>query len=250
MIGIIGGVGPYAGADLLKKIFDNTLAEADQDYLDTLLFSLSSKILDRTEYLLNKKLENPGFAIAKVAESLYQAKATVAGIPCNTAHSIEIFGVIQNELNSKKIPLKLLNMVDETIQFISASYPKITKVGVLSTTGTFKNKIYASPLRLNNYTVILPSINMQENLIHPAIYDPVYGIKSTSNTIHPKARQNLLEGISALKEQGAELVILGCTEIPLVFTEKKVDGLITVDPTNILARAMIREYNPQKLKPL
>ena len=250
MIGIIGGIGPYAGVDLLKKIYDNTIAETDQGYLDTLLFSLSSKIQDRTEYLLNTNLENPGYAIANIIEELYLAKATVVGIPCNTAHSKEIFGVIKKELKLKKRPIKLLNMIDETTSFISKNYPNITKVGILSTTGTFKSKIYNHSLELNNYEVILPSLKMQENIIHPAIYDPIYGIKSTSNTIHPKARKNLLKGISSLKKQGAEVVILGCTEIPLAITEKKIDELITIDPTNILARALINEFYPQKLKQL
>ncbi|MCF6297953.1 MAG: amino acid racemase [Flavobacteriaceae bacterium] len=250
MIGIVGGVGLYAGVDLLKKIYDNTIAKTDQDYLDTLLLSLSSKILDRTEYLLNKNLENPGYAIATVITNLYLAGATVVGIPCNTAHSKEIFGVVKSELKSKKQSIKLLSMIEETTTFISKNYPIITKVGILSTTGTFKSKIYNSSLEVNNYEVVLPPLNMQENIIHPAIYDPIYGIKSTSNSIHPQARENLLKGISSLKEQGAEIVILACTEIPLAITEKEINGLIIIDPTNILARAMLREYYPEKLKPL
>lgn len=250
MIGIVGGVGPYAGIDLLKKVYDNTIAETDQDYLDTLLLSMSSKIEDRTKYLLNKDLENPGYAIAKIINKLYLSGATVIGVPCNTAHSKEIFDVVKNELKSKEVSIHLLNMIEETSSFISENYPDITKVGVLSTTGTFKSKLYNSSLELNNYKVILPSLNMQENTIHPAIYDSIYGIKSTSDTIHPKARKNLLEGISALKKQGAEIVILACTEIPLAITEKEVDNVITIDPTNILARALINKYYPKKLKTL
>ena len=54
MIGIVGGIGPYAGLDLLKKVFDNTLANSDQEHLDTILLSMPSKIEDRTEYLIGK----------------------------------------------------------------------------------------------------------------------------------------------------------------------------------------------------
>ena len=250
MIGIVGGVGPYAGVDLLKKVYDNTIAETDQDYLDTLLLSMSSIIEDRTKYLLDKNLENPGYAIAKIITKLHLSGATVVGIPCNTAHSKEIFDLIKNELRSNEIAVSLLNMIDETAAFIAKNYSNITKVGVLSTTGTFKSKLYNSSLKANNFEVVLPSLKMQENIIHPAIYDPVYGIKSTSNSIHPQARENLLKGISALKEQGAEIVILACTEIPLAITEKKIDNIITIDPTNILARALVKAYNPEKLKSL
>ncbi|HXJ99603.1 MAG TPA: amino acid racemase [Gelidibacter sp.] len=250
MIGIVGGVGPYAGTDLLNKIFNNTLASKDQEHLDAILLSMSSKIEDRTEYLLGKVKINPALAIVEVLHKLELIGSTIAGIPCNTAHSKKIFDTIQLELEKSKSRIKLLNMIDETVLFIASNYPDITKIGVLSTTGTYKSKLYASALRLKGYEAIVPPLEMQENTIHPAIYDKVYGIKTISNPIHPQARQNLLEGCSYLEEQGAELVILGCTEIPLAITESKINNMITVDPTNILARALIKYIDPLKLKPL
>jgi aspartate racemase len=50
-----------------------------------------------------------------------------------------------------------------------------------------------------------------------------------------------------LKEAGAQAIVLGCTEIPLVFTEKRIVGLVVIDPTLILARALIVAVDPQKL---
>ena len=64
-----------------------------------------------------------------------------------------------------------------------------------------------------------------------------------------QARQQLMLGIEALQAAGAEAIILGCTELPLAFTEPMVAGLPLIDPTLILARALIREANPAKLKP-
>ena len=66
MIGIVGGVGPHAGLDLMKKVFDNSQAASDQEHVDALLFSLPSGINDRTEYLLGKVEENPGKALAEI----------------------------------------------------------------------------------------------------------------------------------------------------------------------------------------
>lgn len=48
-----------------------------------------------------------------------------------------------------------------------------------------------------------------------------------------------------LKGKGAQAVILGCTEIPRAITKKKVDGLVTIDPTNVLARALIYDAVPK-----
>lgn len=250
MIGVVGGIGPYSGIDLLRKVFDNTLANSDQEHLDAVLLSMPSSIKDRTEYLMGKVKDNPGIAIADVLLKLQNTGATVAGIPCNTSHSEKIFNVIQLELKKAKSTIKVLNMIEETISFIAANYPNITKVGVLSTTGTYKSGVYSISLQSKGYEIIVPSLEMQENLIHPAIYHPTYGIKAASNPIHPQARKNLLQGISFLKEQGAQAAILGCAEISLAITETQINGLVTIDPTNVLARALIYKHNPKKLKSL
>ncbi|MGC1633093.1 MAG: amino acid racemase [Gelidibacter sp.] len=250
MIGIVGGVGPYAGTDLLNKIFNNTLAHTDQEHLDAILISMSSTIDDRTEYLIGNIEDNPAHAIVKVLLKLEKVGATIAGIPCNTAHSDQIFEVIKSELQNANSTIQLLHMINETVDFIAAHYPKVTKIGVLSTTGTYKSKLYATALQSKGYEVIVPPLEMQENSIHPAIYHKTYGIKTVSNPIHPQARENLMQGMAHFKEEGAEIAILGCTEIPLAITESEVNGVITIDPTNILARALIYKSNSKKLKPL
>lgn len=250
MIGIVGGVGPYAGIDLMKNIFDNTLAKNDQDHLDTLLFSLSSRIMDRTEYLIGNITENPGHAISKIILGLERSGATVVGIPCNTAHAPEIFSLILKELNANGSQIKVFHMINETIDFIKQHYPHISKIGVLSTTGTYKQKIYSRALANNGFTAVMPPLEMQENVVHPAIYNPEYGIKSQSNPFHSKAKENLESALDYLKEHGSEAVILGCTEIPLVITTSKVKGMLAINPTTVLARKLIESIASEKLKPL
>ena len=191
MIGIVGGVGPYAGIDLLKKVYDNTVANNDQEHLDTVLLSISSSISDRTEYLNNKELENPAFAIVNILKKMESIGVTVAGIPCNTAHSEGIFDVIMQKLEKEKSNVKLLNMILETVLFISEKHPQIKRVGVLSTTGTYKSGVYSKILKSKGDDVILPTLEIQEKFIHPAIYDSAYGIKSFSNPIKQQAINNL-----------------------------------------------------------
>lgn len=250
MIGVVGGIGPYAGIDLLKKVFDNTMADTDQEHLDVVLLSLPSSIKDRTGYLMGEVKENPGIAIAKVLLKLQTSGSTIAGIPCNTAHTKKIFSTIKLELKKHTATIRVLNMIEETADFISTNHPYVTKVGVLSTTGTYKSGLYTKALRSKGYDVVLPSLDMQESLIHPAIYHQIYGIKTISFPVHPQARESLIKGISFLKEQGAQAVILGCTEIPLAITEKKINDILMIDPTTVLARALIRSSNPKKIKPL
>ena len=250
MIGIVGGVGPYAGLELAKNIFDNTLADTDQAHLDVMMLSMPSSIADRTEFLLGNVLENPGIQIAEVIGRLEKARATVVGIPCNTAHASEIFTVIKQKLRQMNSDIHVLNLIDEAIKSVKEKFPTFTRIGVLSTTGTNRFGIYAGALKNAGLRVCEIDPDLQAEIIHPAIYDPVYGIKARSNPVSSRARQNLISGIRQLKSQEAELVIKGCTEIGLAIPETEVEGIPLIDPSVSLARALIESINPQKLRPL
>ena len=250
IIGIVGGVGPYAGLDLMQKVFDNTQAGGDQEHVDALLFSLPSGIVDRTEYLEGRVKDNPAHAITQVLNSLEKAGATVAGIPCNTAHAPPIFDVIRQNLLLEGKQITLLHMIQETVDFIRTAMPDLKKIGVLSTTGTYRSRVYKDALEMAGLEVIVPSEKMQDELIHPAIYHREYGIKSVSHPIHPRAIENLKSGLNYLEASGAQAVILGCTEIPMALKFPPGKGIIAIDPTRILARALITNAFPEKLKPL
>jgi aspartate racemase len=250
MIGIVGGVGPYAGLDLANNIFANTIADSDQDHLPLVMLSVPETILDRTEYLLGKVDDNPGKAIANVILKMEKIGATVVGIPCNTAHAESIFGLTKQILEEHDSRLKLLNMVKETINTIKVDYPTMKKIGVLSTTGSCLFEIYSKPLKLAGFEPIVPTEQVQEEIVHPAIYDKAYGIKANTNPVTERAKEDLLNTIGHLQQCGAELIIKGCTEIALAIHQKAVNGIPTIDPSIILARSLIENINPQKLKPL
>jgi aspartate racemase len=138
-------------------------------------------------------------------------------------------------------------MIQEVGRFLHEHYPVVETIGVLSTTGTYRAQIYPQVLEPLGFTVVVPDETMQVDLIHPAIYDPVYGIKANGGATET-AVSHLQTGAQALKTQGAQALILGCTEIPLAMQTSTVDGMIAIDPTRILARALIRESNGAKLK--
>ena len=248
-IGIVGGMGPYAGLDLVKKIFDQTVAARDQDHLDVMLLS-TPHVPDRTRFLLENSGENPAFAIVRVLQSLESSGAVVAGIPCNTAHSPRILDVVRHELHEAKNKIQLLSIIDETLRHLREGFPTLRKVGVLSTTGALKTKVYSDPLRRVGFEVMEPGEELQRECVQKAIYDTSYGIKAQSNPVTSQARSDILRALRYLSDQGAEVVVLGCTELPIAIPEAAMFGLPLVDPTLLLARALIRETHPEKLKPL
>ncbi len=236
MIGIVGGVGTFAGIDLLRKIYKHSEARTDQDHLPVALVSIPRKVVDRTMFLLGEVKENPGIAIGEIIKMLASTGAEIIGIPCNTAHSPVIF----NEI-SERIPknIELLHLIEEVGKHLSFHYPKIRKAGILATNGTYLSKVYTSVLSAHNIEAIYPEESIQKSLVHPAIYDKEYGIKAFSDPVSNRSRQDLLEVALLLTQQGAEAIILGCSEIPLAIHETRIGQSIVIDSISILAQALI-----------
>ena len=248
MIGIVGGVGPFAGLDLLGKILGQTVAQTDQDHLTVVSLSQPSTIPDRTAFLLGETNSNPAQPILAQLHQLEQLGAAVAGIPCNTAHAPPIMDVIEQRLAASTGRLRLLHMINEVAQMLQRRYPSVKTVGVLSTIGTTFARVYPLTLEPLGYEVIDPDDSLLTGAVHPAIYDTQYGIKACGYATE-KARQDILLAVDHLGERGAQALILGCTELPLALSGKEIDGLPLIDSTMVLARALIRAVDPQKLLP-
>lgn len=247
-IGIVGGIGSYAGLDLTKKILDQTYTRSDQEHLSIALLSFPHEIGDRTSYLLGQTSINPAYAIFKIIRKLEDIGASVVGIACNTVHTAPIFDAIVENLYKANSSIKLVNMISEVAEFIRINHPQIRNIGVLCTTGTYITKTYSNILDQDDINIILPNEVLQDT-IHNAIYDRGYGIKARSNPVTEFAKKQLLEAINYLQREGAEAIVLGCTEIPIAITNKKIGQTMIIDPTIILARALIKMVNPKKLRP-
>ena len=240
MIGIVGGMGPYAGLDLVKKIFDLTQANQDQDHVPLAMISIPHKITDRTKFLEGETNINPGIEISNIVRQLSDQGASVIGMPCNTAHSSKIINEIYNSIPEG---ITFVNMVSEVIKFIKGEYPDIERVGILATTGTMKAGVYNKELIDNDLKPIILSKENQKKLIDQAIYDKDFGIKSISNPVQDIAKRKIYLAIESLIENKAEVVILGCTELPLAVNAISVKTIPLIDSTMILARSLLFKSN-------
>jgi aspartate racemase len=248
-IGIVGGVGPYAGLDLNRKIFDHTLATNDQEHLPVLMASFSETIPDRTRYLLHGDVENPARGLYRVVALLNSSGATVAGIPCNTAHAQPIFHELVKRIHAGGLQIRLLNMISEVIAEVKSTFTGDTLVGILSTLGTYESGLYEAYFRRTGIPLLQPDKALAEN-VHAAIYHPDFGIKARSSPVTKKAGKIIKSAVRKLGDQGAEAVILGCTELPIALPCDTFQGIRLIDPATILARALIRDTYPEKLKPI
>jgi aspartate racemase len=248
-IGIVGGMGPHAGLDLTRKVFEETRAAGDREHLPVALLSYPGTIPDRSAYVLGRSDENPAAAIFEVVRALDRLGATVAGMPCNTAHAPPIFDEVRARMDAAGLKLRLVHMVEEVGRHLAERGRPYRRLALLATRGTYAAGTYRTLLEPRGFTVLVPDEEGRAR-VHAAIYDETYGIKACSEPVSERAVRELRDVVAALRDQGAEAVVVGCTELPLALGGDEVDGLPLVDPTRILARALIREAAPEKLRPL
>lgn len=258
IIVIGGGVGPMAGVALHAKIIENTLGDGtDQSQLCVHHYSCPSLVPDRTAYLLalargDVPQDDPAAGMASVFEAAARAlggRAAVGGVPCNTFHAPAIFDRFAARVREKAGGIRLVHMLDETVGLLRARLGAgARRVGVLSTTGTRRSGVYDELLSRAGYEALFVP-EADQDLLHAAIYDRDWGIKAAS-PVSERAAGTVEAMAGRLVDRGGEAVILACTELPLALGGTEFRGLPLVDPVLALARALVREAAPDKLRPL
>ncbi len=250
IIGVVGGVGPYAGLDLMKKILEETAVSTDttvdQEHLTVINYSGPAHIMDRTQFLSREVDDNPAEAIFEQLLTLENAGAVVGGVPCNTAHAPRIFETLATMVDASDMNLKLLNMLTALSQHLQTYHPDIKRLGLLGTVGSYRAKVYEKMMEPDGFEIVVPNEELQMG-IHTAIQHPEYGIKACGYGTET-AVSMLMEAVDDLQKQGIDGIVLGCTELPLALTAATINGLPAIDPTRVLARALIHEAYPDKLK--
>ena len=220
-IGVIGGMGPLATADLFQKIVLHTEASTDQEHPRVCVDS-NTAIADRTEALLHGGAD-PVPEMVRSAKRLESIGADFLVMPCNTAH-----GFYDQVAAAVDIPV--LHMISLTRDALKRR--GVRTAGLLATDGTIETGIYQHVFDGSGIALLTPDAADQA-----AVMDIVYNGVKAGDLAHDaslfrRACENLLE-------RGAETLILGCTELPPAFELYHLDYPNT-DPTLELALAAIR----------
>lgn len=224
IVGILGGMGPEASAYLFKNIIKSTKVEKEQDHLRVII-DCNPKIPDRTAAILGEGPEPTGMII-KTGKNLELLGVTVAGIPCITAH-------YYYEEIQKALSYPLINMLEELKKRIEENYPANTTLGILATTGSIKTRIFER--YLSTYKIVYPQASTQDRKVMEAIYG-IDGIKK--GNLGEMPLRLLREAGMELIDMDADLLIAGCTEIPLVLKAKHIP-VPFLDPVKVLAQALV-----------
>ncbi|MBO4872226.1 MAG: amino acid racemase [Lachnospiraceae bacterium] len=218
VIGIIGGMGPMATADLFIKIIENTKADKDQEHLHILIDN-NTDIPDRTEHILIGS-DAPLIPMAESAARLEAQGADVLIMPCNSAHHYY-------DGLCRRTDLPVLNMPELTAK--TCEEQGIRCAALLATEGCIRSGIYDPYFEARGIQLLKPSEDGIRALMY-VIYEEVKAGKRP----HPEF---LYPEMERLKAKGAEVFLLACTELPLAFNERT--PFVCLDPTLVLAKAAI-----------
>ncbi len=222
-IGILGGMGPLATADLYRKIVLLTKAGCDNDHIRVYIDS-NAAIQDRTAAILNGG-QSPVAEMTSALRHLESCGADCIIMPCNTAH------YFLPELQ-KKTETPFISMLAATAKTCAARFPG-KRAAVLATKGTLATGLYEKALQAEGVPCLIPGPAEQDELMY-LIYDVV----KASRPLEPE-EERWEKPLDTLRAEGADYFILGSTELPIVADTLHAEGPF-VDPTAELAKAAIR----------
>lgn len=215
-IGIIGGLTPESTVSYYLHITRSYIERFDNySYPEIIIYSVNLE--NYHQWRDQNKWELIVDDLVNAASKLKLAGADFGLIATNTMH--KVFDLVQS-----KIDLPLIHIIDVTVRKINAN--KITKVGLLGTKYTMNEDFYKDRLTKNNIISVVPELEDQEK-INQIIVDQL-----ARGVLLEESKKFYLSVIDKLIEKGAEGIILGCTEIPLLI--KQTDCKIPVFDTAII----------------
>jgi len=240
MIGIVGGIGPAAGLDLTEKILYSDNGKQDSGRAPVILYSDANAVHSRNDYLLGLSKDNPADDIAGIIGKLIPLGISLVAVACNAAHSKPIFSELIRQVKEKEYPVKLLHLI-ELLAVKILDDTSYRRIGVMSIAGTYHADTYRDPFSNKNIEIIkLPEDYV--NLMHEVIWSENYGVKAYMNPTTTEALENAQHVMDYYIDQGADAIILGCTEYPLLLKEPLYRDIPILDANRYFAEIIIEEY--------
>lgn len=195
---ILGGMGTLATESYVRLLDERTPIHRDQDYLDYIVVNHAT-VPDRTTWILDHSKPDYNLDLIEDIKQQSQLNPAFFVLICNTAHYA--FDKLQAATD-----IPILNMLQETVNEIKKIKPDAKKVGLLATRGTVEAGLYDHYITAAGYEEVKPTpeiVDMTEDLIYHDIKESGH---SDGEKYHELVRR-------MIEDEGADIVILGCTEL-------------------------------------
>ena len=223
-IGVIGGMSWESTAEYYRLM--NTYVRDELGSLHSariLMYSCDFAEIERMQQAGD--WEQMAGVLGRWALNLEQAGAELMVIATNTMHRVAP-GV------QSSISVPLIHIADATAE--AAREIGLTRLGLLGTRFTMEQDFYRQKLACDHGIEVLVPSCAGRSLVHDVIYDEL-----CQGIVRSGSREAIGQVIDGLVERGAEGIILGCTELPLIIRDEDVD-VVRLDTTAIHARAAVR----------
>jgi aspartate racemase len=220
-IGLIGGMGPAATLDFFERILKRTKALHDEDHLRVIIDNNTG--IPSRDAASRGEGPSPGEALAATARGLEKAGADFIVMACNTAHAYEA------EIRAA-IGIPFLSMIDETVAAVADLRPE--RVGLLAADPCLRANLYQDACRKAGLNLVLPSPDSQGTL-----QTLINRIKSGDTGDAVRRSMAVLAG--KLEVQGAEVIVAGCTEVPLVLSADDIESELINSTDILVGRAIV-----------
>ena len=215
-LGIIGGLGPMASAQFLTLLTEKTDAASDQEHIEAILWS-RPKTPDRTAFLLGNSQDDPYPVLRETGQKLESLGAQVLVMPCMTAYSFA-------EKLRADFTAELINPITESARRLRAA--GMQRVGIMATDGTLRVGLFQQALTAEGIQPVVPDPDSQHEVMHIIYEDVKSGRPADMERFHAAAH--------SMRAQGAECVILGCTELSVIRQQQQI-GSGFLDAMEVLA---------------
>ncbi len=222
VVGVLGGLGPEATLDFYARVLALTPAARDQDHLHLIIDS-NPAVPNRNEAVAGTG-PSPGPLLSEMAAGLERAGADFLVMVCNAAHAY------QRDIEAA-VSIPFVSLIEETCEAALRAVPNVKKVGVLGSSGCLGAGLYQIAFAERGVTAIVP-----ENAERDTFMRTLYRIKAGDKGAD--VRETMRALAESLIDRGAQAVVAGCTEVPLVLSG---DALACplIDSTAVLAERTV-----------
>jgi aspartate racemase len=227
-IGVLGGMGAAASADfytqLVKIAQEKYKAEADDDFPPIWIYNLPVTGFNETGFVDPESVKNQ---MINANKNLAFAGSDFIVIPCNTAH------YFYKEMQAA-VAVPILSILEVTLKAVKDS--GFTKVGLINSQSTKIFNLYEKTFQKNHIETI-STTDEEQTKVNKVISNVISGLQGKSDI------EQLKIIINRYKQNNIQAIVLGCTELPLAFSQK--DCVLPLfNTTKLLADAALRHsYN-------
>lgn len=222
IVGVLGGMGPAATLDFFARVLALTPAKTDQDHI-RLIIDSNAQVPNRNAAIAGTG-PSPGPVLAEMARGLKRAGAELLVMPCNAAHAF-----LDEVRQATDLPV--ISIIDVTVAETLRRRANVKRIGLLAAEGCINAGLYQRAFAAHGVDVVLPDADLRTRFM-----GALSRIKQ--GDLGDAVKADMRTVANALISNGAEAIVAGCTEVPLVLSDGDV-AVPLISSTDCLALATI-----------